>query len=169
MGGHRSESGFSLLETLIALALVAVAMTGLLVAFVGAGKFGVLSRRQANAVALARSIANELSSVAWTDPRLANTNTGNDGDVADSAGRFAQPALPSGTNAPDSALGTFNVGNESYEAYVNVAADDAQGLFFAVIVRYHVGNQAPTFMRAVVIGYHYNPQTVRVGQLPLPI
>ena len=66
MGGFRSEArGFSLLETLIALSLVGVAMTGLLVAFVGSGKFGVLSRRQANAMALGRSIASQIDAAPW--------------------------------------------------------------------------------------------------------
>jgi len=168
MGGIRSR-GFSLLETLIALTLVAVAMTGLLVAFVGSGKFGVLARRQANAVALARSIANELQAAPWSDARLVNVNSGNDADFADSAGKFALSALPVGTNSPDAALGTFNVGAEQYEAYVNVAPDATQGVLFAVIVRYHVGGtgSGATFMRAVVLGYHYNPSSVGVGQLPI--
>src|SRR5689334_14978837 len=113
MGGKRFEAGFSLLETLVALALVAVAMTGLIVAFVGSGKFGVLARRQANAVALARSIANELDAAAWNDPRLVNSNAANDLVFADPAGQFALPTLPTGNNAPDNALGTFNVGSEA--------------------------------------------------------
>lgn len=171
MGGHKSEAGFSLLETLIALGLVAIAMTGLLVAFVGSGKFGVLSRRQANAVALARSIAGELDNADWADARLSNTNGGNDASFADPAGRFALPSLPTGADAPDAALGTFNVGAESYDVYVNVAPDGNEGLLFAVIVRYQVGNLPTggggTFMRAVVLGYRYHPAAIGVGQLPI--
>jgi len=170
MGGRRSEAGFSLLETLIALALVAVAMTGLLVAFVGSGKFGVLARRQANAVALGHSIAAELDAAAFTDARLVNNNAGNDLVIADPAGRFALPSVPTGTGAPDNALGTFKVGDESYDVYVNVAPDGTQGVLFAVVVRYQVGNSASgggTFMRAVVLGYRYNPASVGVSQLPI--
>ena len=168
MGGNRSEAGFSLVETLIALTLVAVAMTGLLVAFVGSGKFGVLARRQANAVALGRSIASQLDSAPWGDARLANTNSGNDTNIGDPNGRFAQPALPVGSNAPDSSLGAFKVGDESYDVYVNVAPDGTQGLLFAVIVRYRVGNAGGgTFMRAVVLGYRYNPAVAGVRQLPI--
>ena len=162
-------SGFSLVETLIALTLVGVAMTGLLVAFVGSGKFGVLARRQANAVALGRSIASQLDAAPWGDARLANNNTGNDGSFADPNGRFAQPALPTGAFAPDGVLGeaaantAFKVGDESYDAYVNVAPDGTTGIFFAVIVRYKVGS---TFMRAVVLGYRYNPGDRRAEAAP---
>ncbi|MGZ6125631.1 MAG: type IV pilus modification PilV family protein [Myxococcales bacterium] len=168
MGGNKSEAGFSLVETLIALTLVGVAMTGLLVAFVGSGKFGVLSRRQANAVALGRAIANQRDAAPWGAARLANTNAGNDGSFADPNGNFALPTLPTGANAPDSALGTFKVGDESYDAYVNVAADGTQGVMFAVIVRYRVGNSGGgTFMRAVVLGYRYNPAVAGARQLPI--
>ncbi len=174
MGGNKSESGFSLVETLIALTLVGIAMTGLLVAFVGSGKFGVLSRRQANAVALGRSIASQLDVAPWGDARLANSNAGNDANFADPNGRFALPALPTGADAADSVLGeaatntAFKVGDESYDVYVNVAPDGTTGVFFAVIVRYKVGNQGGgTFMRAVVLGYRYNPSIAGLRQVPI--
>jgi prepilin-type N-terminal cleavage/methylation domain-containing protein len=169
MGGFRSEArGFSLLETLIALSLVGVAMTGLLVAFVGSGKFGVLSRRQANAMALGRSIASQIDAAPWGDARLANTNSDNDAAFGDPNGRFALPALPTGSNAPDSSLGAFKVGDESYDVYVNVAPDGTLGVLFAVIVRYRVGNSGEgTYMRAVVLGYRYNPAVAGVRQLPI--
>lgn len=173
MGGYRSEAGFSLLETLIALLLVGVAMTGLLVAFVGSGKFGVLSRRQANAVALGRSIAGQIESAPWGDARLANTNAGNDASFADPNGRFALPTLPSGVDAADSALGTFKVGDESYDVYLNVAAPQTGpngplGMNFAVIVRYRVGSSGGgTFMRAVIPGYRYYPAITGARQLPI--
>lgn len=173
-----SQAGFSLLETMIALVLVAFAMTGLVLAFGSSGKFGVLSRRQANAVALGRSIAGQLNLAAYTDARLANNNTQNDAGFADPNGLFAQRALPSGNDAPDSSLGTFSVGAESYDVYVNVAplmdpvnVTLEQGRQFAVIVRYRVGDRQNTnegvFMRAVVLGYRYNPTNMGVGQLPL--
>ena len=57
-GGLR---GFSLLETLIALVLVGIAMTGLVVTFAGSGQLGVMGRRQATAMAIARSWASQLS------------------------------------------------------------------------------------------------------------
>ena len=175
MGGNKtSEVGFSLIETLIALALVAVAMTGLLVAFVGSGKFGVLSRRQANAVAVGRSIASQLDVAAWDDARLVNSNSGNDANIADPNGLFALPTLPTGANAPDHLLGSaatndaFKVGDESYDAYVNVAPDGTNGIFFAVIVRYRVGKASDAkFMRAVVLGYRYNPAVGGTRQLPI--
>ena len=178
MGGYRIARGFSLLETLIALSLVAVAMTGLLVAFVGSGKFGVLARRQANAVAVGRSLANELQFAPWDDVRLVNTNSGNDAAFADPAGHFALPSLPTGAEAPDYTYpdtdpdhpsGSFKVGDETYQVYINVAPDGAEGMLFAVIVRYRVGGDAAggTYMRAVVVGYRYSPTSVGVRQLPI--
>ena len=176
---HSLDRGFSLLETFVALALVAIAATGLVVAFVGSTKFGVLARRQANAVALARSVAGQLTRAAYTDTRLANNNTQNDTTFADPNGLFSLPTLPTGNDAPDSSLGTFSVGSEQYDVYVNVAplmdpvnVTLEQGRQFAVIVRYQVGrrgtsNNDGTYMRAVVLGYRYNPANVGVGQLPI--
>ena len=191
------QRGFSLLETFVALILVAVSMTALIVAFVNSGKYGVLSRRQATAVAVARSQAAILSHVSWPapaaggggtaalpcdptliDPSLKNNNTGNDDitsnskSFADPNGLFAQKTLPTGADAPDVSLGTITVGNESFDTYVNVAPqyDDPvgktglQGMMFAVIVRYKVGEQ---FMRAVALGFRYCPTTLSVGQLPI--
>jgi hypothetical protein len=40
------------------------------------------------------------------------------------------------------------------------------GRAFAVIVRYRVGQK---FMRAVSLGYHYNPAAVGTGTIPLPL
>ncbi|HET9752696.1 MAG TPA: hypothetical protein VFP52_07035 [Myxococcales bacterium] len=160
-----NSKGTTLLETMIALVLVALAMTALIVAFVGSGQFGVLSRRQATAMALARSIAGQLDRVSFTDPRIQNTNLLNDATFADPNGLFAQSALPTGNDAPDFTLPAQTVGAESYEAYVNVAADP-NGRLLAVIVRYRVGSK---WMRAVAIGFHYNPVLVGTGAVPLPI
>src|SRR3954471_12583134 len=97
------QRGFSLLETLIALVLVGVAMTALLLAFISSGKYGVLSRRQATALIVARSQAEALSHVPWTnqltdttcvvtglDARLQDTNVSNNATFADPNGLFAQ-------------------------------------------------------------------------------
>jgi len=159
------RKGSTLLETMIALVLVGLAMTVLIIAFVGSGQFGVLSRRQATAMAVARSLAGQLDHVPWTDPRIQNNNVVNDASFADPNGLFAQAALPSGDNAPDFTLPAQAVGSESYEAYVNVAANP-NGRLFAVIVRYRVGSK---WMRAVAIGFHYDPTLVGTGPVPLPI
>ena len=183
------QAGFSLLETMVAMVLVAFAMTGLVLAFVGSGKFGILSRRQANAVALARTIAGELNRAVYTDARLANNNVNNDATFADPAGLFAHGSLPTGNDAPDYAYpstdpvhpsGLYQVGNEQYFVFINVApfmdpADNTIeiGRQFAVIVRYQVGDRANTnegtFMRAVVLGYRYNYTNANMGLGWLPI
>ena len=174
---HRNSArGFSLLETLIALVLVGLSMTALLVAFVASGQFGVLSRRQATALALASSIAGQLNYAPYGDARLVNNNVQNDINFADPDGLYAQPTLPTGNDAPDSTLAAQSVGNESYEAYVNVVPRMGDGNWdpttlemgraFAVIVRYRVGQK---FMRAVSLGYHYNPAAVGTGTIPLPL
>lgn len=160
-----TSKGTTLLETMVALVLVALAMTALIIAFVGSGQFGVLSRRQATAMAVARSLAGQLDHAPWTDARIQNNNPANDPAFADPAGLFAHSALPTGGDAPDFTLPTQTVGAESYEAYVNVAADP-NGRLFAVIVRYRVGSK---WMRAVAIGFHYDPALVGTGPVPLPI
>src|SRR5437879_4651045 len=81
-----NERGFSLIEVVIAMMLVGVAMTGLLVAFVASGQFGVLSRRQATALAVARSVSGQLSRLAYSDPLLSNANANNDANIADPTG-----------------------------------------------------------------------------------
>jgi len=178
-----SARGFSLLETLIALVLVGLSMTALLVAFVASGQFGVLSRRQATALALASSIAGQLNYAPYADARLVNNNVQNDTNFADPDGLFAQPTLPTGNDAPDSTMPVQNVGNESYEVYVNVVPRMGDGNWdpttlemgrsFAVIVRYRVGRgvdgSGGRFMRAVSLGYHYNPAAVGTGTIPLPL
>jgi prepilin-type N-terminal cleavage/methylation domain-containing protein len=175
--------GFSLLETLIALVLTGVAMTALILAFANSGKYGVLSRRQATALTVARSQAALLSHAPWTylstdasctttglDARLADTHPNNNTTLADPKGVFASASLPTGSDAPDTVLGSFSVGNESYDAFVNVAPQtegdgSTDGMQFAVIVRYKVAGQ---YMRAVALGYRYCPYTLQVGgQLPL--
>jgi prepilin-type N-terminal cleavage/methylation domain-containing protein len=172
--------GFSLLETMIALVLVAFAMTALVLAFGSSSKYGVLGRRQASAVAVARSFAGQLSIASYADARLINNNNQNDASFADPNGMFALPTLPTGgdPDAPDSSLGTVTLGSETYEVYVNVSPlmDPVnitleQGRQFAVIVRYKMGDRVNTnegtFRRAVVLGYRYNPANMGVGQLPL--
>src|SRR6202171_352707 len=176
MTNRNAARGFSLLETLIALVLVGLSMTALLVAFVASGQFGVLSRRQATALALASSIAGQLNYAPYGDARLVNNNVQNDTNFADPDGLYAQPTLPTGNDAPDSTLPVQSVGNESYEAYVNVVPRMGDGNWdpttlemgraFAVIVRYRVGQK---FMRAVSLGYHYNPAAVGTGTIPLPL
>jgi Tfp pilus assembly protein PilV len=159
------SKGTTLLEVMVALVLVALAMTALIVAFVGSGQFGVLSRRQATAMAVARSLAGQLNHVPWSDARIQNNNAGNDATFADPNGLFASSSLPTGANAPDVTLPVQTVGAETYQAYVNVAADP-NGRLFAVIVRYRVGSK---WMRAVALGFHYDPVPVGAGAVPLPI
>jgi len=173
--------GFSLLETLIALVLVGISMTALLVTFVGSGNYGVMSRRQATAMAVARTTAAQLSHADWaettagcpTNPtcRLVNNNAGNDVNFADPNGKFESATTPTGADAPDSTLASVTVGNETFDVFVNVSpqADPINntvemGRYIAVIVRYRVGS---VYRRAVATGFHYNPGAVGVGTLPL--
>lgn len=174
--------GFTLLETLIALSLVSFSMTGLVVALGSGAKYGALARRQATAMTVARSQVEDLAHAAYTtDPRIANTKTLNDTDAqfADPAGAFAAATIPTGDGAPDSLLGSAFIGQdlsrsipgEKYDVYVNVrpmndpSTGSEMGKQIAVIVRYKIGAQ---WMRAVALGYRYNPQAVGVADsLPL--
>jgi prepilin-type N-terminal cleavage/methylation domain-containing protein len=190
MARHGSR-GFTLLETLIAMSLVSISMTGLVVAIGSSSKYGTLARRQATAMTVARSQAEVLSHTAYGDPSLANSNINNDDiagtpltKIADPTGLFAKATIPTGNDAPDVKLavkgGTAQggirdqllVGDEPYEVFVNVSpvvdpnnAALQIGKQIAVIVRYKIGTQ---FMRAVAIGYRYNPAAVGVTDgLPL--
>lgn len=178
--------GFTLLETMVAMVLLGIALIALAVAFASSGKYGILARRQATAVTLARTLAAQLSHSDYTNANLTNTNPANDTTFTDPAGLFAKTALPTGANAPDASLGSFTIGlapwvagskAERYDAYVNIApqmdptnATLVMGVLIAVIVRYRVGTAGSSeavFMRAVALGYHYNPAAVGVGTLPL--
>ena len=166
---ERAAGGFTLLEVLASMALLAIAGTALVAAFAASGQLGVLARRQATAVALARSLAAQLALADYGDPRIANPNTANDASFADPAALFARTTLPTGNDAPDAILPAVNAAGESYEIYVNVKPDlDAtgaeQGKEFAVIVRYRVGT---AWARAVVLGYRYNPASIGVAGMPM--
>jgi prepilin-type N-terminal cleavage/methylation domain-containing protein len=165
----RASGGFTLLEVLVSMTLLAVAGTALVAAFGASGQLGVLARRQATAVALARSLAAQLALADYGDARIANSNPANDASIADAAASFARATLPTGTDAPDATLPLVNAAGESYEVYVNVKPDlDAtgaeQGKDFAVIVRYRVGT---AWARAVVLGYRYNPASIGVAGMPM--
>jgi len=165
----RASGGFTLLEVLVSMVLLAVAGTALVAAFAASGQLGVLARRQATAVALARSLAAQLALADYGDARIANANPANDATFADAAASFARPTLPTGNDAPDATLPAVNAAGESYEVYVNVKPDlDAtgaeQGKDFAVIVRYKVGT---AWARAVVLGYRYNPASIGVAGMPM--
>jgi prepilin-type N-terminal cleavage/methylation domain-containing protein len=175
MARRKPQRGFTLLEVLIALVLVGLSMTTLVIAFVASGNFGVLARRQATALMIARSQVSSMIHTPYSDARLANTNANNDTTFADPTALFALKALPTGTDAADVVLANVVIGDETYEQYVNVAADPAgaaagseQGVFFAVIVRYKVAGK---YMRAVALGYHYNPPIIGLGSnvAPLPL
>jgi prepilin-type N-terminal cleavage/methylation domain-containing protein len=170
---RKHQHGFTLLEVLIAMVLVGMSLSTLVMAFLASGQFGLLARRQATAITIARSLATSLSHAPYGDARLANNNPNNDATFADPAGLFAHSSLPTGNDAPDySVPGTTTVGNETYEVYVNVApqtdpsnAASEIGRLLAVVVRYHVNSK---YMRAIAIGFRYNPAVVGVvGQLPL--
>ncbi|MFL5246271.1 MAG: prepilin-type N-terminal cleavage/methylation domain-containing protein [Myxococcales bacterium] len=176
--------GFTLLETLIALSLVSFSMTGLVVALGSGAKYGALARRQATAMTVARSQVEALAHAHYAppvDPGLVNNNALNDTDdqFADPAGAFANTTVPTGNGAADSSLGSVfigqdlsrSIGGEKYDVYVNVrpmsdpSSGGEMGKQIAVIVRYKIGAQ---WMRAVALGYRYNPQAVGVADnLPL--
>jgi prepilin-type N-terminal cleavage/methylation domain-containing protein len=167
--GGRAARGFTLIEVMIALVLLAIGMTALIAAFVSSGQIAVLGRRQNAATSIARSIAGTLQLAAYSDPRLANSNPANDATFADPNLLFARPAVPSGVDAPDVTIGVFSMSNENFTVYVNVSPDvDAsgveQGKDFAVVVRYRVGT---VWARALAQGYRYNPAANGGAGLPL--
>jgi hypothetical protein len=102
---------------------------------------------------------------------FANTQTANDGDIADGAGNFCTAAGCNGTAAlgataydhnaeteligsPAGALLTSAQNGVAYTRYWNIAPMGANGVSIAVVVRWQQGS---TWMRTVMVGTRYQP------------
>jgi len=166
-----ASRGFALVEALVSMTIGAIALTALVAGLASAGELGVAARRKALASALARQLADEISKADYgTDPRLADANPANNGDLADSGGKFGGGTIPVSAGAADWAEGSSRKhAGENFNVYVNVqpvidGVGTEEGKRIAVIIRYRIGG---AFGRAVAMSYRYNPTAVGAGKLPL--
>lgn len=185
--GARNQRGMSLVEVLIALTVLAIGLTGATAASVYSSRAMARSSHVEEASMLAQSMASAVSSVPYTvlasgvSP-FANANAGNDGDIADSEGRYCSASfataglgsclggatLPAGAWAPDHADADFAgsqfaamvsplpTGRTPFQRFLNVAPmPSGNGVMFAVIVRWKEGD---VYQRTVVVGTRFQPQ-----------
>jgi Tfp pilus assembly protein PilV len=169
----RPARGLTLIEVLIALGVLVLGVTGTILSILHSSTFLGRAAHLEEATTLAQSLASALSSVPYTAELsgsvspFADSNTGNNGDIADSQLAFAADALPTGAGAPDhsdselagssiaSSVVPLSAGSVAYERYWNVAPlPSGNGVAFAVIVRW---DEAGTKNRVVVIGTRYRP------------
>lgn len=143
----RSQLGTTLIENMIAMAVLAIAAAGIM-------GLGVQGRRQVGmaahvtrASALGQDLLQQIELWHYDDPRLANANAANDGDVYDTA-RTCQTAAPNVDHGEaDLTLGGATWAGAAavggYQRFWNVApGGDANGngrpdgIVLSVIVRW---------------------------------
>ncbi len=157
--------GTTILETMVAVAVMLVAALGALSLHVQQARMTGDARRTTEAVALARDMVENISTWPYADPRLANANTDNDTDLADDAFAFegANPPFDHAEADLTSGGATWNglPPRFGYERYWNVAyPDDSEhngipdAVRIAVIVRWEVGSG---WRRIVLLTTKLNP------------
>jgi Tfp pilus assembly protein PilV len=88
MRRHQSERGMSLVEVMIAVALLIIAATGV-AKMTGQGlKLNADARRITRATAIAEDLLGQIQTWDYDDPRLDNTTSANDADYGDGSQSF---------------------------------------------------------------------------------
>lgn len=145
-----THRGTTILETMVALAVMLAGAIGTLTLHVQQLRMNADARRMTEAVAVARDMVENIATWPYseTDPRLENTQTANDTDIADDAFTFegSSPVYDHGEadlGATWNGLSTAAVTRLGFERYWNVAyPDDAESngikdaVRIAVIVRW---------------------------------
>ncbi len=176
MRDHRPQRGFTLVEVMVAMAIMLIGATGLM----GLYSTGVVmngeARHLTRATAIAEDLLNNISLWPYQDnvagTPLANTSTANDGDLGDTAFRFQTDADPIASGLADhgeadlAALGVAWTGlpaselEGGYQRYWSVAYVDVDGdgvndqAQIAVIVRWPQGGG---WRRVVLLSAKLNP------------
>lgn len=169
MRHHRSERGFTLIESMAALAVMLIGAAGIAGVFTMGTRMNGDATRMTRATAIAKDLLDNIALWPYQDnvagTPLANTSTANDADIGDTAFNFMTDADPLGHGLADhgeadlGALGGLWTGIPTaglqgvYERYWNVAYVDSNGdgvndlVQIAVIVRWRQG----TGWRSVVL------------------
>jgi type IV pilus assembly protein PilV len=172
MRTRTSARGFTLIENMAAFAVVLIGATGLASMYTMGVRMNGDARRMTRATAIAEDLIDNIALWPYGSTALANTKTGNDGDIGDTAFAFETSADPVAAGIADhgeadlTALGaswTGIPGSElagQYERYWNVAYVDTNGdgtsdvLEIAVIVRWR---QSGSWRRVVLLTAKVNP------------
>jgi len=167
----RGRRGFTLIEAMVAMSILLVGALGMM-ALHGVGmRMNSEAREVMRAAAIASDVLGQINGWEYDDPRLANANTANDGDLADGALAFEAygSTPPFDFDEASLALGgrdwngipTAQLAVGGFERFWNVSeADDANanglpdGRRVAVLVRWLAGGR---YHRVVLLGFKVNP------------
>lgn len=173
----RARKGFTLLETVIAMAILLVGAMGMAGLQMQGVRMEGDARRITRATAIAEDLLDQISLWPWGDPRLGTatsidtaklTNLGDPGFLFERSGTpsadFSDPSLTAG-GTTWLGIPTADISGGGYERYWNVAyVDDSNSngvpdaVRIAVIVRYPAG---VGFRRVVLVGIKRNPAEAR--------
>lgn len=149
MGRKRTQRGLTLIEAMIATAVMLIGATGLAAMSRQGIRLNGDGRRMTRATAIAEDLANQIALWEYADPRLANTSTSNDADYGDKDLAFEGASAPTAdhgeadlTAGGRAWLGIpgAEIAAAGYERYWNVAEIDDQN-----------GNGIPDARRIAVI------------------
>lgn len=170
MRNARGQRGLTLVESMVAMAIMLIGATGMVAMSRQGVRLNGDGRRMMRATTIAEDLANQIELWEYADPRLANTSASNDADYADSAGAFETQATVSADHGEDDlqaggaewmGLPRATVEQGGYQRYWNVAEPDdtngngkPDGKRIAVIVRWPQGSG---FRRIVLHVAKQNP------------
>jgi prepilin-type N-terminal cleavage/methylation domain-containing protein len=188
MPARRRDRGTTLIEAMIAMAIIAIAAVGMVSLNAMGARMDGEARRVTRATAIAQDLLTQVVQVwPYTDGRLANSNTANDLDIGDTQFKLEQDGDPLSytdtSGQPDHGEADLTAGGttwlglqaadiQGYQRYWSVSsrnlADggnlDANGngvadaVQVAAIVRFQVG---ASWRRVVVLGVKPNPADLR--------
>jgi len=171
-----SERGFTLIESMAAMAVVMIGALGIGALFSVGVRMNGDARRMTRATAIAQDLVNSIALWPYQDnvggTPLANVSAGNDADIGDNAFAFQWTADPLASGLADhgeadlAALGPLWTGipaaelGQDYQRFWNVAYADTNGngvndvAQIAVVVRWRQGGG---WRRIVLLAAKLNP------------
>ncbi len=171
MSRRRAARGFTLVEVMVAMAVLMIGAVGLIGMSMQGYRMNMDGRRITRATTLAQDLVNQIQLWDYNDPRLLNANTANDGDIFDTELKFEDGSKtpPADHGEADLTLGgaawlgipAAELQGGEYERYWNIAEPDdtnmngtPDGKRITVIVRWRQGFG---FRRVVLFAAKINP------------
>ncbi len=164
MERDHSARGFTLIEVMVAMGLLAVGIAGVMGLLTAGTRVNADARRMTRAVGIAQDLMNQIQLWPYADPRLvAGAKAGV--DITDDEAAYEREASPVADHSEaDLATGYQGIPTAElegvFERYWNVRYDDANGngipdgVRVAVIVRWpHAG----AWRRVVLVGFKPSP------------